>query len=225
MLWSEIKNLLGALKPYAFKGLVNTTDGTTPELALYARVTNMEIAGNPYKFSWLLREYTLTLTGASSYNLRTLIPDLGRVYQVVGDSFPGREAPVQSPREYNVDVSGSVRISIMGDTLKVTGATSGTLTIPYYSRYLVESSGGTRKLDFTADTDVSVIPDQHVMILVEGIKRFVSDKTDEKQSMRTYLLNGRPTQIDPFSFLLHQAIVDDRPIHASITDFRFNPAR
>jgi len=225
MTWLEIKTLLGAMKPYALKGLVGTTAGATPEIALYARATNMEIAGNPYKFWWLTREYTLTLTGATTYNLRTLIPDLGRIYQVTGSAAPNREAPYQSLRDYNIDLSGGVRISVLGDaTLKVTGATSGTLTIPYFSRYLVESSGGTRKMDFTDDTDVSVIPEQHIMALVEGIKRFINDKTDEATKLDARLVDGKPMQIDRFSYLVRNMILDDRPIHEVVYDFRFNPA-
>lgn len=226
MTWSEIKSLLAAMKPAAFKGIVNTTTGSTPEIALYARVTNGEISGNPYKFWWLLREYTLTLTGAADYNLRTLIPDLGRVYQVANALAPGREGASQPLREFNLSTGGSSsRFTVFGDTLRF-GApgTTGTVTIPYYSRWLVADASGVRKQDFTLDTDVSVIPEQHVMALVEGMKRFVNDKIEKEASMRTYMINGRPTQVEPFSFLLNQMILDDRPVHQVVLDFRYNPA-
>lgn len=225
MTYGNIKSLLSAMAPDAFKGLVNVDSGSPTELALYARVTNSEIAANPHKFSWALREYTLTLTGATEYNLKTLIPDLVAIYQIYGDSAPGREAPAQSLREYNRTLGGNIRFSVIGNTLKLTGATSGTLKIPYYSNYLVlDNDGSTRKLNFVDDDDTSVIPEQHVMTLVEGIMRFVDRKKKSGTYTKPFLINGRVVNIDPFQYALRQMVQDDNPIQNVVHDFRFDPA-
>jgi hypothetical protein len=223
MTYSEIKAILAAMAPQAFKGFINTTTGTIPELALYARITNNEIAGNPHKFSWMLREYSLTLTGATTYNLASLIPDLERIYQVYGDTAPGREVPYQGLREYNRDFSGGVRMTLLGKSLRITGASSGTLTIPYYSNYLVlDNDLSTRKLNFVDDDDVSIITETHAMMLIEGIMRFVARKKNEKPYTKPVMLyDGRVAQIEPFTYLLQQAVLADKDIQSSIFDFRF----
>jgi len=224
MTYADIKTLLQAMFPSVVGGLIATNGGSPTQLELFLRVTNNEICGNPHKFSWRMREYTLTLTGATSYDLRTLIPDLDRVYQVTGSSLANREMPNQSLRDYNLSVGG-MRMAIVGDTLKLSdGGLTGSLTIPYYSNYLVKASDGTRKLDFSSDTDVSVIPDSHVMMLVEGVGRFVYRKAKQPQYTKpVQLMDGRVANVDPFMYLLQQAIVADKAIQSSVYDFRYSP--
>lgn len=199
MTYADIKTLLQTMFPSEMSGLVSITDASPTQLELFLRVVNNEICGNPHKFSWRLREYTLTLTGATSYNLKTLIPDLDRVYQVVGSSLANREMPNQSLREYNIS-AGGVRMCIMGNTLKLAAdGLTGTLTIPYYSNYLVESAAGVRQLDFLAADDVSVIPEGYIMALIEGVGRFIYRKSRKQQYTRpVQLFDGRIANIDPF---------------------------
>jgi len=229
--WGNIKTLLSAMSPQAMQsGYVEGNSGVPPELTLYARASNSEIAGNPHKFSWLMREYNLTLTGATSYNLTTLVPDLMQIYQIAGDTLSNKEMPYQSPREFTMDVGG-IKFTIKGRTLVFSGAspTTGTLTIPYYSNYLVlDEDGVTRKKDFENDDDILVIPDDHFMVLVEGIMRFVYrkealGKKDAQQYVKkVYLWDGRLAEIDPFLHLLTQAVLADNIVASPIYDFRFN---
>lgn len=224
MQWSDTKAILASMAPESFKGFINTTSGSIPEAVMYARFCHNEIAGYSHKFGWLLREYQLTLTGADSYDLRALIPDLVRVYQVVSVPLaPGRAVPYQSLYQYNIDPSGAIRLTLMGDILKITGAPSGTLTIPYYSNYLVKAQDGTRKRDFTVDTDESVIPGTYDQLLVEGIMRYVNRKGKKGHyTVPVLLYDGRVVNIDPFLSGLQNMALADVPIQRGLYDFRFS---
>lgn len=224
MLWSEIKLLFGFMSPEAMAGVVDSSTGTLPELALYARMIHSRIAGMPHKFSWLIREYTLTLTGATEYDLKTLIPDLSMVFFVRGDSTPaGVGTYVSNPNIYRRQF-GSGIFTIQNGILRFdTPTTSGTLTIPYYSKYLVEASNGTRKLDFTADTDVTVVPYEAIDLLIEGMQEYVYRKEKKAQYVKTFrMFDGRVANIDPFSYHLERAIMNDRNIAKAVYDFRFS---
>lgn len=226
--YAQIKSILTGMSPQTFSGsFINQNSGSPTELALYARFTNMEIAANPHKFKWALRSYTLTFTGATSYDLGTLIPDLVQVYQVVGESLPSRQATVLPLNEFNIITGGTV-LTFQGKTLKVKNPpTAGsTVEIPYFSNYLVATSGGTRQMDFTADTDVSIIPDEHAPMLIEGIMRFVyrkenTGKGKSNQYVRTVMTwDGRLADLDPFMHLMTQAVLSDNDLAKDVYDFR-----
>lgn len=226
MSWTylAIKSYLTNVRPSVFNAkFVNQNSGSPTELALYCRAVNMDIAGNPHKFSWTLREYSLALTGATDYDLSTLIPDLVMIYQVPGDDFATKEARFLSLRDFNIETGGQSFTIVGGTTLRFKNPpTSGTLTIPYYSNYLVVTSGGTRQLDFSADTDKTIIPFQHATMLIDGVINQVRPKEDEpipQMSFRDW--DGTVISLDPFQYRLHQAIQDDRPISRSVYDFRY----
>lgn len=226
MSWTylEIKTFLSNQRPSVFNSkFVNQDDGAVTELALYCRAVNMDIAGNPHKFSWRLREYALTLTGATEYNLATLVPDLEMIYQVPGDEFSNKEANYQSLRDFNIQTGGQIFTVVGGTTLRFkTPPTSGTLTIPYYSNYLVVTSGGTRQLDFTADTDKTVIPFQHAQMLIDGVINFVRPKEDEESPKTDFRdWDGTVLSLDTFQYRLRIAAQNDRPVARSVFDFRF----
>lgn len=226
MLWSDLKTLLQNMAPAALRGnFVQKNSGTPTELAYYARLAHNEIAAFPHKFGWLLREYTLTLTGATTYNLKALIPDLVRVHHLPASQVGGREVPYQGIRTYNLDPSGNVRATFMGYTLKLTGQITGTITIPYFSNYLVlDADGVTRKQDFVNDGDMSIVPDEHQNMLVEGVFRYIYRKENKKQyQIQVMLDTGRMVMIDPMTYYLRQAALTDRMIHEAVYDFRFAP--
>jgi len=212
------------MNPESFAKYVNNNDtgtSTPSELAMYARMTNYQIAGYAHKFAWSVREYSLTLTGASSYDLLTLIPDLSTIYRPYGTAFGGNEPAYRQPYEFNVESGGQI-ITIVGKTLKIKNAPgTGTLTIPYYSNYLVANSSGTRQKDFLAETDVSVIPDTHIPMLVEGIQEYIDRREHRPSFQRQYALyDGRIVNVTPFFYLLQQAAIDDNPMQIVLTDWR-----
>lgn len=224
MTWSEIKSYLSNMNPESFDKYVNNNDtgtATPSELARYARMVNYLISGYSHKFSWAIREYSLTLTGATSYNLGTLIPDLSMVYRPYGTAFGGNEPSYSKPSEFNIESGGQI-FTIVGKTLKMKNSpSSGTLTIPYYSNYLVETSGGTRQKDFLAENDVSVIPDTHTPMLLEGIQEYIDRREHRPSYTRQYaLFDGRIVNVTPFFYLIQQAAIDDNPQQIVLTDWR-----
>lgn len=225
MTWSEIKQFFANFTPAQTQGIIETTSGTPTELALYARLTNNKIAGQPHKFSWMLREYSLTLTGASSYDLKALISGFVRVRVVTGNSLPNGIASYVSDVDLYRRTYGQHTFTIQNGVLKFdTPPTSGTLTIPYYTRYLVKTAAGVYQQDFTANDDESVIPDTHIDLLLEGIETYFRRKEKDKNYTKTYILyDGRVVNIDPFSYLITNAIQEDKPIDVALFDFRFEP--
>lgn len=220
--WANIKQLISYMEPAAVAGYVETSSGSPTELAFYARMVNAEIAANPFKHSWRLREYTLTLTGATTYNLGTLIPDLDQVLQIVGDGLPNREAQYLSPSDFNFEIGGTWA-TIKGNTLEFKNPpSSGTLTIPYFTKWLVKTSGGVYQQDFTDGTDISIIPDTHSQILIEGIIEYIKRKAGKKEYTRTVqLFDGRVVNVTPFVYHHQQLILNDKDITSIVRDFRF----
>ena len=219
MTFAEIQAYFLSFHPQAFPDFIDETS----ELPLYLRMVNNQIAAYPHKFSWLLREYSLTLTGASSYNLGTLIPDLAQVYKPYGTGFAGNEPRYQSLADFNINVGGNT-ITMQGKTLKIQGSiSSGTLVIPYYSNYLVvDTLGVTRKMNFTATTDISLVPDEHIPMLIEGVEEYIARKDKQSSYTRAYqLADGRIANVTPFLFLIQQAALTDIPMSVIVRDWRF----
>jgi hypothetical protein len=229
MNYATLKTIIGLRAPQALSGgMVNITSGSpVPEIALYAHMTNMEIAGNSHKFSWALREATITLTGATDYNLATLIPDLAMVYQIPPRSNDRSPVAYQPLQEFNILFPGGGSATIINKTLRLSSdLTSGSMVIPYYSNYFVATSGGTRQQYFTDDTDVSILPEEQTPLLVEGIMRFIYAKQNvnkgnaNQYTRSTILWDGRVVNIDPFPTLLSQAILADSAVARQVYDYR-----
>jgi len=231
--YAAIKNFLQVRSPQALTGgIVNTTSGSPiSEIAMFLHLTNMEIALNPHKFSFLLREATINLTGATDYNLRTLIPDLAMVYQLSSPDNGQPQVGYSPLNEFNIlSFSGGPRATLIGKTLRLgEGFSSGTLVIPYYSNYLVQDVAGVRKLYFEDDDDESILSEELMPVLMEGAMRFVYakenvNKGNANQYTRKMLLwNGQLADLDPFVYLLQQATQNDRPVAKGVYDFRFIP--
>ncbi len=210
------------MAPAATSGYVETSSGSPTELAYYARMVNSEICANAFKHSWRLREYTLTLTGASTYDLGTLIPDLDQVLQIVGDGLSNKEAQYLSPADFNFEIGGTWA-TIKGNTLEFKNPpSSGTLTIPYYTKWLVKTAAGAFQQDFTAGTDISIIPDSHQQVLIEGIMEYVNRKAKSKEYTRSFqLFDGRVVNLTPMVYHVQQLILADKDIKSTVRDFRF----
>lgn len=205
------------MAPQALSGMVDTST----ELVQYARMTNNNVAGHPYKFSFLLKEGSISLTGATTYDLKTLIPDLSQVYLV--KTTEGR-TPYQRPSEYYSKDLGQTSMTVINNVIHFNNPpASGTLTIPYFTKYLVkDGTTHAAKLDFVEDDDYSIIPDQFSNVLVEGMMRFIWRREHKKAyTIPMVLPDGRITELDPFTYELQNAATSDTPIAIGFTDFRF----
>ena len=225
MTYGNIQSLLQGMMPGASTGFISTS-GSPSELAYYLRMVHMELAGGPHKFSWALREYTLTLVaGQTEYNLKTLIPDLVQIYQISGDQIGGYEMGYRPLREQNITRDG-VTFTVMGSTLRLTNPpSSGTLTIPYYSNYLVlDADGTTRKLDFEDADDESIAPAHLDHLLIEGTLRFYQRKEKEPILLvPTPMWDGKVVNLSPFDKFYWMAVQADAVIKDPVYDFRYSP--
>ena len=192
-------------------------------LKLFCRKINMRLAGGAHKFSWALREYSLVLTGATEYDLATLIPDFVQLYQIPNSQSQGSEIGYQSPRSFNITVGG-VSFTIMGNLLRFHNPpTSGTLVLPYFSNHLVQTAAGVRQLDFEDGTDISVIPESWATeFMIEGLTEYYQRKEKEPIFTKpTVLYDGRVVNMTTFESAMFTAIQADNKVHNPVYDFRF----
>jgi len=177
--WSEVKEIIVDLYPAIIQSkFINPDSG---ELGSYARLANNMIANYPHRFKFTKDTHSLTLTGATSYNLKTLIPGLSKVYQIMGinDNTDEVELP-----EYEGSISSASNFYLRNGVLYFTGnnPTSGTATIVYKSKYLVyDKDDDSRKLNFEDDDDYSAIPDEQIMTLISIISLFIDWKEADKK--------------------------------------------
>lgn len=179
MQWSELKQLISYVyAPYVDKGFVNADSGSPTELAYLAHLVNMQIAGFAQDFDFEKVTGTLTLTGASSYNLKTLLPDLRSVYQMYGIN-ENQDHPYLPNDEANITAGDGW--TIKNKTLYFTGnaPASGTASLLYKSNYLVINAAGTRKRLFEADDDESVLDEADIPVLVYGVGEFINWKAND----------------------------------------------
>lgn len=190
MLYSALKTQAQTLYGnYIGKGFVEPDTGSPTELATYFDLVHTQIASYPHEWPFLKITGTLTLTGASSYDLSTEFPDLGTVFQVYGISSN------QEHEYFANDIANLTPLdgwTMKGKTLIFTGnSPTGTATIQYKSQYLVEDSSGSRQQYFSNDDDVSVLGAAHIGVLLFGIGEFVQWKADTKSKYRRDLISGK----------------------------------
>lgn len=178
MTFADIKTLLSYLYgPYVGKGFINTTSGSVTEVAYLLQLVHDRIASYPNEWEFLKETGSITLTGASTYNLRSSFADLRSVYQIYGINS-NQDHPFLPNFEANI--TPATGYSLRDATLIFTGNIpgSGTMTIQYKSAYMVKSAGGTRKLNFTADDDYSVLLDNDINVLIFGVGEYINWKSD-----------------------------------------------
>lgn len=213
MTWAEIQAFLNAMRPADLKGPVDSDNAKGAELELYSWMVNEDLGSRPHKFAWQLVKGTITLNSTGEYDLETLLPGFGKLYQVYGDPIGGRILTYEDLFRYNA-VEGGVRMSLRGNTLLISGATSGTVTVLFYSKYFVADSSGTRKERFEADDDVTLIPNNRV--LIDGMLEFMYLKSGGTKAPGQ-LVNK--AAID-YERRVTQLILDDTPLENAVSDFR-----
>lgn len=170
--WADVKQTLQDYYP-SMVGSNLFVDPDTGELAGYARQANNWIASYPHPFTFLKDTYNLTLTGAASYNLRTLIPDIVKVQQITGIDQYQESYPLSDNEGRLTSGPGHYLRNL---TLYFPGTTpaSGTAIIDYKSKYLVQDAvSGLRKLDFEDDADISLIPEEYIPVYCALIGLFI----------------------------------------------------
>lgn len=221
MTWAEIQTVATGLKPDAVGSVIQTDNAAISELAWYAWLVNMKMNGRAHKFRACMREYTLTLTSATEYNLATLIPDLQKVYQVLDGNV---EIGHRQFAEFNTTTGGMIQ-TLLGKTLRLKEARSGTLVIPYISNYLVVSSSGTRQKHFLEETDESILYDDMIPCFLEGLMDFVYRKANggKEYKKTVQLIDGRVTEMNAFEFEIQNLILNDSSMERAFQDFRYLP--
>lgn len=186
MTWEEIKLAIQTIYgQYVGSGkLIDDTDnGSTPSaLAILVNLVHNRVVGYPAELNCLKETGTITLTGASSYNLKTLLPSLKSVYQVYGINDNQEQEPMGNLEANITPLSGW---TIKGDSLIFSGtAPSGTATLQYKSKYMVKDSTGTRQQYFLADADYTVLDASDCNILIFGVGQFINWSSDEEAQNR-----------------------------------------
>lgn len=159
--------------------LVESDSGSPSELAMFLDFVHNRIVGTPVRLPCCFVNVSITSTGASSYNLKTLYPDLLSVFQVYNVDQNASHHHF-GPAEGNITPIGGWMVK--NGVLYFTGAApaaGSTFGLEYKSQFLVENSAGVRKRYFEDATDVSALPFAHENVLIFGFGEFVNWKADE----------------------------------------------
>lgn len=195
MLYSEIKTAVQAVFGSYVKngGFVESDSGSPSELAVLLHMVHSRVVAYPREYDFLLVPETITSTGATSYNLKTLFPDLLSVSQIWGLDVNRPHTHVGRQDGNFTEIRGWY---VKNKVLYFSGAvpTTGTIIkLDYKSQYMVLDSSGNRKKYFTEDDDESVLDEADINVLIMGLSNYVNWKVDEVSQ------NKRAETIDWFS--------------------------
>jgi hypothetical protein len=207
MTWEDIKAQLITLyaKYVSNNGFIEPDSGNPTELALFVDLVHQQVNSNPGMPDYFKRKVgqTITLTGASSYNLRTLFPDYIGLYQVYGvNDYQDQLNVSQSTNNLlrqNESYSVTNGILYFAEGYPQTG----TLKIDYMSAYMVEDSSGNRKKFFTDETDVSVLLPNHIWVILMGVGQYVNWKADNASKAQRDFVQAQ-FNVAEQSLFLHQ---------------------
>lgn len=154
------------------------------------------------------QEYTLTLTGASQYDLNTLIPGWKKIKTITSPTSNGATQPIElTPldiKDFQVSVDRNTYAIFNHRYLRVYSPTSspltGTVKIIYYTQYFLSNSG-TLVSTPVDDNTVFLIPDSYMNVVSEGMvmlgfrkdRSNRADFTDAKEAFESALQELRDT--------------------------------
>lgn len=178
--YEEIKTIVQTLygDSIGAGSFIETDSGSPTELAILLNMVNNRISNYPREWPFTKATAIITVTGATSYDLKTLLPGFLSLYQVYGiDS--NQEAESFSNAEGNITNQNGY--TLKNGVLHFTGTLpqSSTFKIDYRTQYLVEDTNGNRKRYFEDSTDVSVLDYTDLDILTYGVGVYVNWKNDE----------------------------------------------
>lgn len=207
MTWESLQNQALILygKYVGSNSFVESDSGSPSDLALLFDMVNQEIAANPGMPEYFKRKVgaEITLTGASTIDLRSEFPDYCGFYQFYGiNEYRDQLNVSQSERNILRENQGyTVNNGIL--YLSDGFPTSGTYKIDYRSSYMVENSSGVRKEFFENDTDVSVLLPIHKRALLMGVGKYVNWKADNaSKAQRNFILAEAAVAME--TLFLHQ---------------------
>lgn len=163
--------------------VINNPDAGVKQALSFAKKVLKEIY-RAHTWEVLLKEQSFTTDGSGSYPFSTIVTDgdYGRVKESTEWDFSNnRKIYIVSAVEWQALVNstiGTLGISRYGrarggNLLMTPDASGDTVVFEYISNFLVEDSGGTRKLTFTADTDVPVFDEDLVEL---GLKAYFKNE-------------------------------------------------
>lgn len=147
------------------------------------------VAAYPKDWDFLKVNGTVTLTGATSYNLKTLLTGYLGLYQVYG-IISNAEVTYSANNVANITSAPVYTIKNGILTFSGTAPASGTLRVQYRSQFMVEDSSGTRKKYFENSEDVSVLPDADLNVLIFGVGEYVEWKRDTTSEEKKAQVKG-----------------------------------
>lgn len=211
--FSEIKTLAGILyAQYVGSGkLLDGDTGNPSSLALILDLIHQRIVGYPFEWNFLKVKTSWPLTGARTYDLSVLFPDLLATFQIFGINSNQESVPIP---DYDANVYPFYdSYQIYGDTLSFTGNVplSGTVAyIQYKSMYMVRDENGVPKRYFENDTDYSVLKAGQDSVLTFGIGEFADWMADSKAKEQRQYVTDRFKETWN-NLLLHNA--QDSQVH------------
>jgi len=176
--WGQIREEFSDLYRDSSTSFIGNASGTSSEIyRMLRRVLRLIDAPEAYTFQE--SEYTLTLTGASRYDLDTLIPGWKRIKSITTNTASNLSAYPIALKAVDIKDFQSLL-----DTYAYTiyqnryldlynpsgNFISGALKIVYYTAYLVKDSGtGAFKPLPTSDNDYFALPERFNDVISEGL--------------------------------------------------------
>lgn len=178
--YSEIKTAVQTLygESIGSGSFIESDSGNPTELAMLLDFIHNRITGYPNEWSFTTEETTIPVTGATSYDLKTLVPGFLSLIQVYGINS-NEQHQFHSARQANITSFDGY--TIKNGILTFTGQLpqSSTFKILFNTQYLVKDSSGTRKRFFTESDDESVLNYADFNVLIFGVGVYANWKVDE----------------------------------------------
>lgn len=181
--WSDIKD--------EFRDSFRDTSTSFVDDAALLRMVRrvLRMIGSNYTYSFQEQRATINLTGATTYDLSTLLPGFKEILEIT-NSPPGSD--VQIPMDYYDPKDFLSARDSNGYTIENTStlrlynpsssSLTGTLTVIYYSNYMAQSALGVRQQYPLINSDLLLIPEDYLDLVVEGLLMFAfrKDRTNRE---------------------------------------------
>lgn len=138
----------------------------------------LRMLDNPNGYTFQQREQTLTLTGASSYDLDTVTPGWKEIMTVTNSLGDVSNVPVEmefvNVKDFQLILDRYAFTIFAGKELRLYSPTSapltGQLNIIYFTGYLcADATTGLPKAIPTSDSDYFLIPERFIDAITEGL--------------------------------------------------------
>lgn len=198
--WGQIREEFSDAFRDATTGFFDNSSGASSEILRVLRRVLRKIDA-PEAYTFQEQEYNLALTGATRYDLDTLIPGWKRIKSINANqsggvgSYTTELHPVEL-KDFQV-LSDSHSYAIYQnrylELYNPTGTfASGQLKVIYYTTYLVKD-GSTNALKAlpTSDSDYFTIPERFIDVITEGISMYAfrkdrSNKEDFRDAKQAF---------------------------------------